>query len=631
LIVDDDLFMRVTFQNALEEAGFATATASDGTAAIACFNNLQPDMVLLDLVMPGKDGFRTCREILSMPGGKYTPILMVTSREDTESIHHSYEAGATDFISKPVNPELLVYRVRYILRANGNLTELKRSEERLRMLKEAIDCLPVGITLSDVHGKIMYSNPADAEMHGYLSEELVGREASLFAPPRLKKPFPQGEINSIGVWRRESVNARKNGEEFPVQLSSIAVTDAAGRSLGLVTACEDITSRKEAEEKIYRLAYYDSLTGLPNRRTFLDRLQQALSLAHREQYQVGLLFLDLDNFKDINDTQGHDFGDKLLRAVAERLPVGMRGSDTLARLGGDEFVVVLTSVSSQESAPVAAQRILSTFSRPFVLEGRTINISASIGIALYPNDAQNAESLFKCADTAMYHAKNEGKSNYRFFSVEMNEKLIRRVALENCMRRGLEEREFFVEYQPKWNVRTARMTGMEALARWQSAEFGLLQPSEFIPLAEKTGFIFCLGEWILRTSCAQAREWILAGHRDIKVAVNISGQQFRHPDFLETMERIIRETGIEPGSLELEFTESVIMEKADRTIETLRSLKKLGILLSIDDFGTGYSALSYLKHFPIDRVKIDRSFVADVTRSSDDAAITEAIISMAHS
>lgn len=631
LIVDDDRLMRVAFHDALEEAGFETATAQDGESAIAGFEDIHPDLILLDLVMPGKDGFTTCREIRALPGGKYTPVLMVTSLEDTRAIHHAFEAGTTDFISKPVNPELLVYRVHYMLQASRSLKNLAESEDRLRMLKEAVDCLPVGITISDIHGRIVYSNPAEAEMHGYTMAELVDKEAGQFAPSSLRKPFPPDKINNIGVWRRESVNIRKNGEKFPVQLSSIAVRTAEGRCLGIVTSCEDITSRKETEKKIHRLAFHDTLTGLPNRRTFLDRLHQALSLAKREGRQTGLLFLDLDNFKDVNDTQGHVFGDKLLREVAGRLAAGMRGSDTLARLGGDEFVVVLASINSQKNAAVAAERILSIFSRPFDIDGRQIYSSASIGIALYPDDGLDVESLLKCSDTAMYHAKTEGKSNYRFFSNEMNERIMRRVALENSLRGGLERREFFLRYQPQWDLKTMRMTGVEVLLRWQSAEFGLLLPSEFIPLAENSGQIFGLGEWVLRTACIQARNWAREGHQGLRVAVNISGLQFRQPDFQEMIGRIIRESGIEPGNLELEFTESIIMDKADKSIDTLRSLKKMGVQLSIDDFGTGYSSLSYLKHFPIDRIKIDHSFIADVNHSNDDAAIVEAIISMAHS
>jgi len=364
---------------------------------------------------------------------------------------------------------------------------------------------------------------------------------------------------------------------------------------------------------------------------FLDRLHQALAFAHREERSVCLVFLDLDNFKDVNDTYGHDFGDKLLKQVAERLNDTMRESDTLARLGGDEFVVILSSVTCHESIANAAQRLMSVFSNPFLIDDRKIYCSVSIGIAVYPDDGMDTESLLKCADTAMYHAKEEGKSQYRFFSAAMNQKIMRRVLLENSLRSGLERDEFFVKYQPQWDLKTSRMMGAEVLLRWQSHDFGLMAPSEFIAFTENSGLIFDLGQWVLRTACIQAKNWSLAGYEDFKVAVNISGKQLKQPDFLEMVGRVIHETGVTPKSLELEFTESVIMEDAEKTIDTLRALKKMGVQLSIDNFGTGYSSLNYLKHFPIDRIKIDRSFVADLDSNNNDAALVEAIISMGHS
>ncbi|HTY20552.1 MAG TPA: EAL domain-containing protein [Geobacteraceae bacterium] len=631
LIVDDEPFMRQTFQDLLEAEGFLTALAEDGDSAITGFEKFQPDLVLLDLLMPGKDGFATCRELRGMRGGRYTPIMVVTGRGDTDSVHQAFEAGATDFITKPFNPDLLVYRIRYMLRSGQNTIKLAQSEARLVLLKEAVDSLPLGITINDVNDRIVYINPAEAEMHGYSVAELVNGNGRRFVELNKGNIDIAGQDDDKGVWRCEGMNIRKSGDEFPVQLSTIALRNAEGMCLGRVTVCEDITSRKKAEARIQLLAYYDSLTGLPNRAAFMERLQHALSLARREDRRIGLLFLDLDNFKDINDTQGHDFGDRLIREVAMRLSESMRESDTLARLGGDEFVIALTNISHQESAAFAAGRLLSILSRPFVIDSRQIHTSASIGIALYPDDAQDADGLFKSADTAMYHAKSEGKSNYRFFSSEMNDRINRRVSLENSLRLGMEKQEFFLHYQPQWDLNETRMLGVEALLRWESKDLGFLLPSEFIPLAENSGQIIGLGEWALRAACIQAREWAQAGFGEMKMAVNISGMQFRQPDFLHVIRKIINETGIEPDTLELEFTESVVMEKADKTIDTLRALKNMGMGLSIDDFGTGYSSLSYLKHFPIDRIKIDRSFVADVNRNSDDAAIVEAIISMAHS
>lgn len=506
-------------------------------------------------------------------------------------------------------------------------------DESFELLKDAIDCLPIGtgITISDVQGKIIYVNAVEAELHGYGPGELEGLDARILAPRCRQNPFPPLNYAKIGYWKRECLNIRKDGHEFPVQLTSVPMRDAHGKCIGVITACEDITGRKDSEKKIEHLAYYDSITGLPNRALLMDRLRQALALAQREGRELALLFLDLDNFKDLNDTKGHDIGDKFLREVAKRLSSCVGESNTLARIGGDEFVIVLTAVhAEEEAAATTARRVQALFADPFVIEGEEFYSSTSIGIALYPEDGTDVECLLKCADAAMYHAKHEGKSNYQFFSQEMNSRIMRRVALENSMRQGLTRGEFTLHYQPQWDLKSGSLTGVEALLRWNSAEFGNVGPDEFIPIAETSGLIFELGEMALQAACLQARSWA-ERYGELKVAVNISGRQMRQPDFLQTVERIICETGVAPCSLELEFTEGVIMEKAEKNIDTLLALKKIGLRLSIDDFGTGYSSLNYLKHFPIDAIKIDRSFIADVESDSDDAAITEAIICMAHS
>jgi diguanylate cyclase (GGDEF)-like protein/PAS domain S-box-containing protein len=631
LVVDDDQLMLAILRDALTSAGFEVTHAADGVSALHFFTSAQPDLVLLDLVMPVKDGCETCREIRTLPRGQYIPILMMTGLDNADSIHRAFEAGATDFIPKPLNAELLVHRVRYMLRANQNMNRLAESKARLEMLKVAVDSLPIGITFCDVDGIIIYSNPAEAQMHGYEVNELIGKEARKFSTGNRSRPIAAEQVKELGGWRRESVNVRKNGEEFAALLTSISVNDSKARCLGMITTCEDISYRKVAEEKIHQLAYYDLVTGLPNRGLFLERLHQSLAQAQRDKDKVNLIFLDLDNFKDINDTQGHDVGDKLLRSVAERLSACMRDSDVLARLGGDEFVVVCPSANAQESVAAVIQRIMAIFKAPFEIEGRQLYTSASIGIAVYPDDSLDASTLFRCADTAMYQAKNDGRSQFRFFSAELNLKIIQRVALENSLRKGLELEEFFLHYQPLWDLKTTKMIGVEVLLRWQSSDYGLMQPSTFISLLEDSGLINSVGEWVLRTACIQMREWTRTDHPDLKMAVNISGKQLKLPGFLEILTTIIQETGVDPTNLELEFTESVIMENVEKTVEIFRKLKEMGIRLSIDDFGTGYSSLNYLKHFPVDRIKIDRSFVADINRNESDAAIIEAIVSMAQS
>jgi diguanylate cyclase (GGDEF)-like protein/PAS domain S-box-containing protein len=631
LVVDDDRLMRVVLRDVLTSAGFEVTSVEDGVSALHNVSSVRPDLVLLDMIMPGKDGCETCRDIRALPEAEYLPVLMITGMDSEDSIHRAFEAGATDFITKPVNAELLAHRVRYMLRASQNVNRLAESQARLEMLKVAVDSLPIGITFSDVDGIIIYSNPAEAKMHGYEVSELIGKEARKFSTNDRGRPLAAEHLKELGVWRRESVNVRKNGEEFSAHLTSISVRDSEGRYLGIITTCEDISYRKVAEEKIHQLAYYDIVTGLPNRGMFLERLHQILLQAQRDRDKVNLLFLDLDNFKDVNDTQGHDVGDKLLRAVAERLSACMRDYDVLARLGGDEFVVVCPSVTTQESVATVVQRIMAIFVDPFEIEGRQLYTSASIGIAVYPDDSLDASTLFRCADTAMYQAKNDGRAQFRFFSAELNQKIMQRVALENNLRLGLERQEFFLHYQPLWDVKTSKMTGVEVLLRWQSSDYGLMQPSTFISLLEDSGLINNVGEWVLRSACNQMREWTIENNRDLKMAVNISGKQLKHPKFLDMLTTIIQETGIDPMNLELEFTESVIMENVENTVEIFNKLKNMGIKLSIDDFGTGYSSLNYLKHFPVDRIKIDKSFVADVYHNDSDAAIIEAIVCMAQS
>jgi diguanylate cyclase (GGDEF)-like protein/PAS domain S-box-containing protein len=752
LVVDDDRFMRTSFRHTLEQAGFRTTSARNGAEALTRLHDHRPHLALLDLEMPVMDGFALCREIRGIPAYRHLPIVAVTGKDDMGSINLAFESGATDFLAKPVNHELLVNRVRYMLRASdsmyslslseaalstaqqiarlGNwewevdsgrfrcskeafrilgfsdplpdisfdnflsaidpadrtavkaalqniyrdsscctiecritcpdgatmrariqgqaaplqseastrvvgtiqdITEMRNVETRLQLLKEAVDCLPLGITISDAKGRIIYANPAEAQIHGYTVEELIEQEARNLAPESLRAPPSALNPDHMGLWMRESVNIDKSGREFPVQLSSLAVRNSEEGFLGIVTVCEDISSRKEAEARIHHLAYHDTLTGLPNRRTFMDRLDQALALAKRGGYCAGLLFLDLDNFKDVNDTRGHAFGDILLKEVAARLGAGMREADSLARIGGDEFVVVLSSITDRESAARAAQRILSMFARPFTVAGQQIFSTVSIGIALCPDDGLDAETMFRCADTAMYQAKDDGKGQFRFFSDDMNRQVNKRVTMENSLREAMERREFTLLYQPQWNLTTGRMDGVEALLRWNSHDYGPVSPTEFITLAEQSGLIVPLGAWVLLTACMQRKEWADRGHDNMKMAVNISARQFRQNDFIDVVRGCISETGIDPAQLELEFTESVVMENAEKTMATLTELKNMRVGMSIDDFGTGYSSLSYLKHFPIDRLKIDGSFVTDFSRNKEDAAIVEAIISLAHS
>jgi diguanylate cyclase (GGDEF)-like protein len=419
--------------------------------------------------------------------------------------------------------------------------------------------------------------------------------------------------------------------------------DDTGTIIGTLSSGEDITMRKDAEKQIRYLAYYDSLTGLPNRTFYKELVSRALLLAQRHHWTMAILFIDLDYFKRINDTLGHDIGDQLLRTVGDLVKTCIRKSDfitrseedvledVVARLGGDEFIVLLNEIAHSQDASRVARRILKELARPFTLAGHEVFVTASIGIALYPLDGNDAENLLKNADVAMYHAKNQGRNNYQFYTKSMNATSLQRLDLENDLRKALDRGEFLLYYQPTVDVQTRTIIGAEALVRWKHPNKGMISPGEFIPLAEETGLIVSIGEWVLRTACSQNRAWQNAGNKPFRVAVNLSGRQFDQEGLIEVISNALRDTGFDPQYLELEITESTIMKNPEKAATTLQKLKGMGICLSIDDFGTGYSSLGNLRKFPIDTLKIDRSFVMNITTDSDDAAITTAIIAMAHS
>jgi diguanylate cyclase (GGDEF)-like protein/PAS domain S-box-containing protein len=545
--------------------------------------------------------------------------------------------GATDFITKPINWVLLGHRVRYMLRASQAINELRRSEEKNRAILNAIPDLMFHLSRD---GTILdFKAAKDFDLLGSLDElagkkvyEILPQEASQVAMHHVERALLTGETQ-IFEYQFHS-NDRVHFHEARIVLSG------KDEVLAIV---RDITEHKRAEEQIVYLAYHDTLTGLPNRPSFKDHLNQALIHAKRYERQVATLYLDLDRFKHINETLGHNVGDLLLRAVAERLVNCIRKSDviarlstdelttTVARLGGDEFAILLTEIIQVQDAARVARRILDVLSQPFILDTQEVFITASIGITVYPFDGEDVDTLLKNADAAMYHAKDQGRNNYQFYTQSMNATSFEKLVLENNLRRALDRQQFLLYYQPQLDIRTREIVGVEALIRWQHPDMGLVSPAAFISLAEETGLIIPIGEWVLRIACAQNRAWQAAGLPSIRVTVNLSGSQFRQETLLGTIDQVLRDTGLDPHYLELELTESIIMKDAEATITMLYKLKSMGLRLSIDDFGTGYSSLSYLKRFPLDTLKVDRSFVRNVTTDPDDAAITTAIIAMAHS
>jgi diguanylate cyclase (GGDEF)-like protein/PAS domain S-box-containing protein len=518
----------------------------------------------------------------------------------------------------------------HFIAVKQDITERKRAERELRLTQFSMEHASDNIFWSNSQGHFVYVNKAACDSLGYSREEILSLSVSDLNP-RFRKGDDWStfweELKRRGSITFEGENTSKQGRAFPVEVTANYLEfDGQEYSFAFV---RDITDRKVAEDRVRFLAYYDALTGLPNRILLQDRLQKALAGARRQKKKVALLFLDLDKFKDVNDSLGHSVGDILLQQVAERLKTWAREQDTVARLGGDEFLIMLTHVNNIHDAAVAAERLKDAMTAEFVIQGHPIRIGCSVGISIFPEHGEGADDLIKNADTAMYGAKENGRNNFRFFTEEMHAQVVERLTLENSLRLALEKKELFLVYQPQMDITTGRIIGLEALLRWQHPKLGLVPPDKFIRIAENSGLIVPIGEWVLRTACRQARKWQDEGLPAISVAVNVSAVQFRQEDFCEVIRRVLDETSLAPQYLELELTESLLLSNADVMFSVFRELKAMGLKLAIDDFGTGYSSLSYLKKFPVSKLKIDRSFVRDVAVNPDDAAIAIAIISMA--
>jgi diguanylate cyclase (GGDEF)-like protein/PAS domain S-box-containing protein len=516
------------------------------------------------------------------------------------------------------------------LHVGTDVTERKHAEETLRQQSAAMTASMDGIGILDARLDFTYVNDALAKLFGYPSpQEIIGRSiCDLYEPPEQVRFITAivPIVQQRGRWRGEASGMRHDGSLFPQEISLSTIEGG-----GMVCVVRDITERTYAEEQIKHLAYHDALTTLPNRLLFKDRVSVAISHAQRHESRVAILFLDLDRFKVINDSLGHNIGDQLLQAVAARVQSCVRDSDTVARLGGDEFTLLLPELAQAEDAALVAQKVLEAVRYPFHIEGREFYITTSIGISVFPEDGPDAETLIKSADTAMYQAKEQGRDNYQLFNAVVNAKALQRIALEHGLRRSLSHHELAVHYQPIFDLRTGRITGMEALLRWTHPEMGPIPPATFIPLAEAIGVMIPIGTWAMRVACAQAKEWHDAGFSTLSLAVNLSVCQLQQPDLVNLVREILAETGLPARMLELEITESTAMQSPEASIRTLFELKRLGIRISLDDFGTGHSSLAYLKRFPIDTLKIDQSFIHDITRDPDTAAIVTAIIAMGHS
>jgi diguanylate cyclase (GGDEF)-like protein/PAS domain S-box-containing protein len=663
LIVDDQQPNVILLETMLHEAGYTCiASTTDPQAVCELHRKNCYDLILLDLQMPGFDGFQVMEGLKEIEPDGYLPVLVITAQPGHKT--RALQAGAKDFISKPYDLievqtriyNMLEVRLLYMESASyckvleDTVKELREAESVLRATEEVLfeekeraqvtlNSIGDAVITADVKGNITYLNLVAERLTGWSRDDAMGRSLdqmfkNVDGTTRLPVQNPTEsaiKLNSIVSASQNIVLIRRDGSEYGIEASAAPIHDRQGQVIGAVMVSHDVTEARVIALKMAYLAQHDFLTGLPNRTLLHDRIAQAIGLARRHHRQVALLYLDLDHFKNVNDSLGHAIGDQLLQSVAKRLTDSVRSSDTVCRQGGDEFVILLSEIEHVQEATQFAEKLLKALAIPHHIGGHELHVTMSIGISLYPDGGEDVEAVLRSADTAMYHAKESGRNNYQFFTQDMNTRAVERSALEGSLRRALSRGEFVLHYQPKINLESGDVTGVEALIRWMNPLLGLVPPAQFVPIAEDCGLIVPIGEWVLREACRQAKAWQDMGLRAVPVAVNISAVQFKHNNFLESLEDILKDTGLAPHFLELDLTESVLMQDVESSTFVLQEHKAMGVQLSIDNFGTGYSSLNYLNHFPIDMLKIDQSFVRDITAittDSDGATLIGAVIGM---
>lgn len=656
LILDDRITNRSVYARlaATVEEGVQVEVFADPHEALAWIDRHEVDLIITDYKMPRLDGAEFTREVRQRPNGTDVPIVVITVYNDRSFRLRALEAGATDFLLSPVDHFEFRTRARNLLALRHQQQLLKdhahtleqelevseRTREQLlrnsrEALAQVIDTVPALISAADEAGRCVFVNALQAAAMNASPSDLVGRDvAELLGPARVGRSREADQIvfqTGLAFPAYEEELLDSQGLRRVLLTTKAPLRDESGRVASVLTTSLDITDRKQAEDRLLHLAQHDPLTGLPNRSYLSDALTRLLGTTPRADGQIALHFLDLDRFKAVNDVFGHQVGDRLLKAVARRLVEAVRGGDIVARLGGDEFAVLQSGVTSEEDASTLAARISDALNQPFVVNGRELAISASIGITLHPRDGRSANELLRNADLAMYQAKAEGRRSFRFFDATLDARARTAMLLEADLRGAISRGEFELHYQPQVCLRTGQVSGAEALLRWRRPGIGLLTPRDFLPVAEETGLIEPIGAWVLQAACLQAAEWQRSGLGRFRVSANLSPIQFLRQDMSNLVRRTLDETGLDPTMLELELTERSLLQNTEEVARTLKELRAEGVSFAIDDFGTGYSVLAYVKHFPVDRLKIDQSFVLNLKTDPADAAIVRAVIDLGHS
>jgi len=651
LVVDDDMVTRLLVREAIEQSGFGVTEADDGKPAIDLFSASQPDIVLLDVLMPGLDGFDTCKALREIPGAENVPIVMMTTLDDIDSINRAFNAGATDFIIKPINFTLLERRIHHILRSSLTEAQLRSSRSRLQTAQRIarlghweLDPATGNLRWSEGASEI-FSLPGKAMPANW--KEFMG---SVHAEDR---HYLQEKLKELGTGKgpihaEYRITPGKGGEHI-VDQKAEAEMDQAGKISRIIGTLQDITEQKQAEQKIFSLAYYDQVTGLPNREFFRAHLRQAFRRARRDRRHVSVISICINNFRHINDVLGRAAGDALLNDIADKIVAELglddmqlrkdydrglsqariREADTLARIESSRFMLSHTGTLLKDAPDKIAGRIVHLLDQSFMVNGSEVIVTANIGISRFPEHGANPDDLMGSADTSLKIAREQGENTVRVFTDTMARQARRRISLEHDLAHALEKEQMRLMYQPIVDINSGKVTGMEALIRWQHPSLGLIMPSNFIPLAEETGLIKPLGEWVLRTALYQLRQWHDQGANDLRMSVNMSARQFHSKSLYRDIAKILSDTGVGPEFLQLEITESLLLEDEEVSSNIFHNLGCLGTTIALDDFGTGFCSLSYLKRFPIDVLKIDRSFVHDISTNKDSRAIVAAIMTLA--